>query len=160
VNSIKKAALCLMLSALILLSGCGQIISEAIGEALADSMSQLIAVSVTQGILGIGFGHAYYQQTGQWPGAVEQIEDCCIENDGGDICNLLSEYEQIKFETNEADPNTVDFEIVFAKGGKISGNMKKEDYPQHFTFKDVMQAHLVIAAEMIENIESKTPSSD
>jgi hypothetical protein len=159
-NSFKKVSLYLMLSALILLSGCGQIIGEAIGQALAESMPQLIAASVTQGILGIGFGHAYYQQTRQWPQSVEQIEACCIENDGGDICNLLGEYEQIEFETNEADPNTVDFEIVFVKGGKIAGNMKKENYPQDFTFKDVMQAHLAMAAEILENIEPNALPSD
>ena len=153
-NSIKKAALCLMSSALILLCGCGQIIGEAIGEALAESMGQMVAASVTQGLLGIGFGHAYYHETGQWPQSVEQIEVCCIENDGGNICNLLSEYEQMKFEPNEADHNTFDFEIVFAEGGKMTGNMKKEDYPQDFTFKDVMQAHLAMATEMFEDVES------
>ena len=118
-------------------------------------MPQLIAASVTQGIFGIGFGQAYYQQTGQWPESVEQIEACCMENDGGDICNLLSEYEQMKFEPNEADHNTFDFEIVFAEGGKMTGNMKKVNYPKEFTFNDVMQAHLAMAAEMLENIDKK-----
>jgi hypothetical protein len=159
-DSTKKAALCLMSSALILLGGCGQIIGEAIGEALAESMPQIVAASVTKVLLGIGFGQAYYHETGQWPQSVEQIEACCIENDGGDICNLLDDYDRIRFEPNEADPNTIDYEIVFTEGGSMTGRMDKWDYPQDFTFKDIMQVHLTMAVEMIEKVGPNAPPSD
>jgi hypothetical protein len=154
-KSVKKTALYLILSALVLLSGCGQVVGEALGEALGESFSQMLMATFTRGVIGMGFGQAYHHETGQWPQSVEQIRDYCIETEQGNICKLLDDYEQIRFEPSEVDPNAIDYEIVFADGGKVTGLTQKQDYPKECTFKDVVQAHLVMGAEIIEHMDKK-----
>jgi hypothetical protein len=141
-NSIKKTALCLMLSVLILLSGCGQIVGEVLGEAFSRTL------------IGMGFGEAYHHETGRWPQSVEQIRDYCVKTEQGDICKLLDDYEQIQMEPNEVDPNIIDYKIVFA-GGKMAGHTQKQDYPNDFTFKDIMQVHIAIAEEIVGHTDKK-----
>jgi hypothetical protein len=136
-NFVKEAALHLILSALVLLSGCGQVVGKALGEAFSRTM------------IGMGFGQAYHHETGQWPQSVEQIRDYCVETKQGDICKLLDDYEQIRFEPNEVDPNTIDFEIVFA-GGEMAGQTTKQDYPQEMTFKNIVQMYLTMGAGTVE----------
>jgi len=150
-----------MLAALVLLSGCGQVIGEAIGEALAGSFSQMFMVTFARAMIGMGFGQAYHHETGQWPQSVEQIRDYCIETEQGDICKLLDDYEQIRMEPNEVDPNVIDCYIVFAGGGgPFAGRMTKQDYPQELTFEDIVQVYIAMAADMIEKIETNAPPSD